>query len=98
MALVVKRIVRYHRVVITSDQCRAARSLLRMTQSTLATAAGVGVLVIKRFEAGSDPRASTVNAIEKALTAAGITLIDDGAASSGGGVGVRLTLREEGQP
>jgi hypothetical protein len=52
----------------------------------------LGVLVIKRFESGSDPRASTVNAIERALVDAGVTLIDDGAASpAGAGAGVRLT-------
>jgi hypothetical protein len=113
----------------------------------------VGVLVIKRFEKGSDPRASTVNAIERVvavhrrpmpndeghdlvdhlavvtaipdearhvdaqlglvgarlgwglrlyrrwlvllLVEAGVTLIDDGLASSGGGSGVRLTERGE---
>jgi predicted transcriptional regulator len=66
-----------------------------MTQKTLAEAAGVGVLVIKRFERGSDPRASTVNAIERVLVDAGVILIDDGAVSAGGGAGVRLTVRAE---
>jgi hypothetical protein len=82
----------YYRVVLNSAQCRAARALLRMTQSALASAAGVNVIVIKRFEAGSDPRSSTVNAIERALVDAGVVLIDEGAASPpGGGAGVRLT-------
>jgi transcriptional regulator with XRE-family HTH domain len=86
----------YYRLVITSDQCRAARALLRMTQATLAELAGLGVLVIKRFERGSDPRASTVNAIERALVEAGVTLIDNGAGSpAGAGPGVRLTRRAE---
>jgi predicted transcriptional regulator len=83
----------YYRSVITSDQCRAARALLRMTQAVLAERAGLGVLVIKRFEKGSDPRASTVNAIERALVEAGATLIDDGAVSPGGGPGVRVASR-----
>lgn len=56
----------------------------------LAAASGVSLPVIKRFESGSDPRASTVNAIERALVAGGIVLIDEGAASPGGGQGVRL--------
>jgi transcriptional regulator with XRE-family HTH domain len=86
-----------YQAVITSAQCRAARALLGMTQIELASDAGVSVVVIKRFERGSDPRASTVNAIERALVAAGITLIDDGAVSpAGGGAGVRLTRRSEG--
>jgi len=62
-----------------------------MTQATLATAAGVNVIVIKRFESGSDPRSSTVNAIERALLNAGVILIDEGAPSPpGSGAGVRL--------
>ena len=95
MALGTSTLRRYPVRVITSDQCRAARALLRMTQKTLAEAAGVGVLVIKRFERGSDPRASTVNAIERVLVDAGVILIDDGAVSAGGGAGVRLTVRAE---
>jgi predicted transcriptional regulator len=86
----------YYRVVITSDQCRAARALLRMTQAKLAELTGLSVLVIKRFERGSDPRASTVNAIERALVDAGVTLIDDGAMSpAGAGAGVRLAQRAD---
>jgi len=62
-----------------------------MTHSALASAAGVNAIVIKSFEASFDPRASTVNAIERALVAAGAVLIDDGAASrAGAGVSVRL--------
>jgi hypothetical protein len=48
------------------------------------------VLVVKRFEKGSDPRRSTVVAIERVLVEAGVTLIDDGAPSPTGGSGVRL--------
>jgi predicted transcriptional regulator len=81
----------YCRVVISSAQCRAARALLGMTQSALAAAAGVSAIVIMRFEKGSDPRASTVNAIERALINAGVVLIEEGAASpAGDGQGVRL--------
>lgn len=82
----------YYKVVISSAQCRAARALLGMTQGALAAAAGVSAIVIMRFEKGSDPRASTVNAIERALINAGVILIDDGAASPAGeGLGVRLS-------
>ena len=50
----------YYRVVINSDQSRAAPALFGMSQITLAERAGVNIQVIKRFESGSDPRASTV--------------------------------------
>ena len=84
----------YHRAMINSDQCRAARAILKMSQGELSKLANVPVIAIKRFEAGGDPRASTVNAIERALVEAGVTLIDDGAASAtGSGPGVRLTNR-----
>ena len=76
---------------VNFDQCRAARALLRMSQITLAQRAGANVQVITRFECGSDPRASTVNAIERALVEAGVTLIDDGAVNQSGGPGLRLT-------
>jgi transcriptional regulator with XRE-family HTH domain len=67
---------------------------LGITQAALAEAAGVSLPVIKRFERGADPRASTVNAIERALVEAGAELIDDGAASPpGAGEGVRLRGR-----
>jgi hypothetical protein len=42
-------------------------------------AAGVNVIVIKRFEAGSDPRSSTRDRIERALLDSGVVLIDEGA-------------------
>ena len=85
----------YYRLVISGIQCRAGRALLGMTQIALARAAGVSVLAIKRFERGSDPRASTVNAIERVLTDAGVLMIDNGALSAGGGPGVRLAQTPE---
>ena len=85
----------YYRGMISSAQCRAARALLGITQATLAARARVSVPVIKRFERGSDPRASTVDAIERALVAAGAAFIqdDDENSPTGLGAGVRLTAR-----
>ena len=52
--------------------------------------------MIKRFEKGSDPRAPTVNAIERALISAGVVLIDDGAASpAGAAMTIIETLRRK---
>ena len=60
LAIPVSARAAYYRVVINSDQSRAAPAHFGMSQITLAERAGVNIQVIKRFESGSDPRASTV--------------------------------------
>lgn len=75
--------------LLTAEQLRAARGLLRWEQKDVAKASGVSVPTIKRLEAGSGPLrayASTVNALERALETAGVVLIPQ----NGGGPGVRL--------
>jgi DNA-binding transcriptional regulator YiaG len=72
---------------ITPAQCRGARALLEMTQPALARVASLGLSTIvdfekKRREVSDD----AVNAIRRALEAAGIEFIDE----NGGGPGVRL--------
>ena len=61
---------------MTADQLRAARAMLRMDQSALATASGVSVETIKRLERMEGPlsetRVATVNAIQGALEKAGV--------------------------
>jgi predicted transcriptional regulator len=62
--------------------------MLGWRQADLAHAAGISAIAIKSLERGlTDPRLSTVAAIERALAAAGVVLID---ADSGGGPGVRF--------
>jgi transcriptional regulator with XRE-family HTH domain len=78
----------HHLRVLRPEQCRAARSLLGWSQTRLAREAGLKVLALRRFENGhTDPRASTLAAIERALSLAGIELIE------GNGIGVRLHRR-----
>jgi hypothetical protein len=85
-------------VAPTATGAAAPIPVIANDTSRLAEAAGVSLAVLKRFERGSDPRASTVNAIERALVDAGVTLIDDGAVSpAGAGAGVRLTRRAGGK-
>jgi transcriptional regulator with XRE-family HTH domain len=78
------------RCILTADQLRAARAMLRMDQSALAVASGVSVETIKRLEGMkgelSETRVATINAIQAALEKAGVTFI----AENGGGPGVRL--------
>ena len=64
--------------MITSQQIRAARALLRITVVDLANASGVGVATIKRIEAvnGIPPaHAKTLDQISRSLSDAGIEFI-----------------------
>ena len=79
--------------MISSAQLRAARALLGMDQRTLAEAAGLSVPTIRRMEASADQIRGNVDSLMKlvrALETAGVELIQPGAASNGGGRGVRL--------
>ncbi|MDR7148038.1 helix-turn-helix transcriptional regulator [Rhizobium sp. BE258] len=74
------------------SQCRMARAALNMGVRDLANAAQVSTNTITRFEKGDDDdqlKPRTVEAIARALQAAGVTFID-GAYSGSGGPGVRL--------
>lgn len=63
--------------MISLAQIKAARALLNWTQDTLAKAAGLSLPGINNLERGvSSPRRETLNAIETALTTAGIEFID----------------------
>jgi transcriptional regulator with XRE-family HTH domain len=57
----------------------------------LAGAAKVSVDTIARFERGEELKERTVDAIQRALEAAGVKLIDE----NGGGPGVRLRKRQQ---
>jgi len=79
--------------MISAAQMRAARALLGMDQRSLAEAAGLSLPTIQRMEASNDVVRGNVDSLMKlvnALDAAGIELINEGAASPGGGRGVRL--------
>lgn len=64
--------------MITTEQIRAARQMIRITAEELALASGVGVATIRRYELMSGVpagNARSVEAIQKALEAAGIEFI-----------------------
>ena len=74
-------------MAITPAQCRGARGLLDWTQQELAQRAGVGIVTVRIFEAGTkESRNATLEVIRRALEGAGIEFIDE----NGGGPGVRL--------
>jgi transcriptional regulator with XRE-family HTH domain len=76
--------------MLTSEQLRAARAILRWDQSHLAEASGVSAETIKRLEKmdgtlGST-RVDTLDKLRRALETAGVEFIPE----NGGGAGVRL--------
>jgi transcriptional regulator with XRE-family HTH domain len=79
--------------MITSGQMRAARALLSIDQRDLAERSGLSLPTIQRMEASEGVIRGNVDSLMKliaGLDAAGIELIGEGAASAGGGRGVRL--------
>ncbi len=74
-------------MAISPSQCRAARALIEWTEERLAKAARVSDRTIIDFERGSKvPPSASLEAIEKALLAAGVEMICEDKA----GPGVRL--------
>lgn len=65
--------------MISTAQIRAGRSLLNVKQSDLAKAAGISLATLNNIERGiGDPRASTLDAVERALFQAGVEVETDG--------------------
>jgi hypothetical protein len=82
--------------VITSEQVRAARALLRWDEQGLAEATKLPLATIARLEATPGPLAaepSAIAALRTALEAAGIDLLEE----DGGGMGVWLK-KPNGEP
>lgn len=80
--------------MLSAEQIRAARALVRWDQSRLASEAGVSVETIKRLEKMDGPllaaTGTTLAKIQSALESAGVVFIDQ----NGNGPGVRLRDRQ----
>jgi transcriptional regulator with XRE-family HTH domain len=79
-------------VVITSEQIRAARALLRWEQKDLAEASGLALITINAMERRPGPlmmRTSSLYALVAAFDRAGIEFLD----ADDGGAGVRFKRR-----
>jgi len=77
------------RAPLTSEIIRAGRMLLRWDQKTLAEAAGVAHVTVRRLEAKPGPLAadrSTIAKLRAALESAGVVFVED----NGEGQGLRL--------
>ena len=75
--------------MLTAAHIRAARALLDITQAQLAERVGMSKTGLNNIERGNtDPKASTLNAIERYLVEAGIEF------SNGGEPGVRLRRKD----
>lgn len=64
--------------MITTEQIRAARAILRVTVAQLAETSGIGIATIKRLEAGRgvpSVHARTLEEIQKSLIAMGVEFI-----------------------
>ena len=80
--------------MLSSDQIRGARAVLRLSQADLARAASVSLETIKRLEAMDGElkvRLDTLTRIKEALEKAGVEFIPE----NGGGAGVRLAKRSK---
>ena len=81
--------------MITAAQLRAARVLLGIDQRQLARLSGLSAPTIQRMEASETMVRGNVDSLVRLIAvfdAAGIEMIDDGAASHSQGRGVRLKL------
>jgi transcriptional regulator with XRE-family HTH domain len=74
------------KTMLTGEQVRAGRAILRMDQMTLAREAGISVETVKRLEKLDGPidaKAETLEAIEDVFVSAGLILEADGSVRRG---------------
>jgi transcriptional regulator with XRE-family HTH domain len=72
-------------IIFLPVQCRMARAALGLGVRELAAAAKVSIDTVARFERGDELKERTVEALQRALEAAGVEF------TNGGKPGVRLT-------
>lgn len=89
--LAIVPILPYVAAMISASQIRAARALLGWTQEHLAKTASLSLAVVNNVERNvTDPRRSTLEAIQRALENSGVEFISERQNSPDGGQGVRL--------
>lgn len=79
-------------VMLSPEQCRAARAWLNWSQEDLAKRASVGLSTVRSFEKGERiPIANNLAALVNAIQAAGIKPVS---ANDGRPMGITATLQE----
>ena len=79
-------------MIITPEQCKAARAMLGWSRDKLADAAKVAIRTLVDFERGArQPYERTLKDIKRSLEDSGILFIS----GNGGGVGVRFRDRDK---
>ena len=74
---------------MNSQQCRAARALLKLSQTQLAESSGVALSTVAEFEIDKrEPRSDNLTAMRRALEEAGAIFENDGKH-----VGVKLKIK-----
>ena len=77
--MLIKQFLGVRYILATSAQIRAARALLGWKQTDLAEHSGISVPSIKNVERGAtDPRMSTIEAIQRAFEMAGVEFSEHG--------------------
>jgi transcriptional regulator with XRE-family HTH domain len=75
--------------MLKPEQIRGARAMLGLTQAEVAKRAGISTTGLNNIERGaSDPKASTLTAVQHVLEAAGIEF------TNGGEPGVKLRRKD----
>jgi len=78
--------------MLTTDQCRAARALLKWTQKDLSDRTNISQVSIRFFETGkNDMRMNNQRLLRLTFENAGLVFIDE----NGGGAGVRFAKPEQ---
>ncbi|CAA2157060.1 hypothetical protein MBRA_02478 [Methylobacterium brachiatum] len=76
--------------MLKPEQIRGARAMLGLTQAEVAKRAGISTTGLNNIEReASDPKASTLDAIQRVFEAEGIVF------TNGGEPGVKLVRKEE---
>ena len=78
-------------MLLSVEQCRAARALLGWSTNALADASKLGLATVRRFETGNPVQPNSIEAMQKALEDAGIAFVSADQPSATGGEGVRFS-------